>query len=593
VGGFVGWNAAGHDTQNCYSHGRVIRSSGTNSRIGSFAGYNTSAITYSYSTGRVTYTGATNPTDKGFIGDNTGTHLRNFFDTETTFQSTGTGATGRTTAQMQLTGTYTGWNFATLWGLVNGDYPFLMGHSFETISPFGEGTSEEPYLIENLNNIYWLSLNSAEWDKHFEQTQDIDATPSDVWFDGRGLLPIGNNSINFTGTYNGRGHTVDGLYINRPSDNYIGFFGYANGAIIRDLGLTNVNISGNSQVGALAGNHGISTGVTSLIEYCYTTGEVYGSTWLGGLAGYVRNAEIKDSYSFCNITRLSGASTSLGAFAGHIHTSELTNNYAIGSVVYIGAINPTDKGFLGSEQGTVSFTDNYFDNEFSNQTTALGATGKTTVEMHNAQTFSSWDFGTWIIDPEVNNGYPWLLPYRAQTETSPVENITANSAQSGGNVVSDNGYDVTQRGVVWNTLPNPSVENHVGMTTDGAGSGEFTSDITGLYSGIEYFVRAYAINERGASYGAQLRFISDPPGDGSSEDPFRIANLTQLKWIEENSQHWDKHFIQIDDIDASPSLDGMREPAGPPLDFISCGATISLLQEVMTDKTIPFPASPS
>ncbi|MCX6253861.1 MAG: fibrobacter succinogenes major paralogous domain-containing protein [Bacteroidia bacterium] len=85
-----------------------------------------------------------------------------------------------------------------------------------------------------------------------------------------------------------------------------------------------------------------------------------------------------------------------------------------------------------------------------------------------------------------------------------VSNITGNTASSGGNVTSDGGASVISRGVCWNTSENPIIANS--KTTDGTGTGEFTSNITGLTEGIAYHVRAYATNSEGTAYGEDLSF---------------------------------------------------------------------------------------
>jgi uncharacterized protein (TIGR02145 family) len=98
----------------------------------------------------------------------------------------------------------------------------------------------------------------------------------------------------------------------------------------------------------------------------------------------------------------------------------------------------------------------------------------------------------------------------ATVETAPITEITAESALGGG-IVSDNGgHQVTQRGVVWSTEENPTIENHLGKTTDGTGEGEFSSNLTDLNRLTTYYVRAYAINEKGTSYGNQAEFKTEP-----------------------------------------------------------------------------------
>jgi C1A family cysteine protease len=90
--------------------------------------------------------------------------------------------------------------------------------------------------------------------------------------------------------------------------------------------------------------------------------------------------------------------------------------------------------------------------------------------------------------------------------TNAVTSITAISAVSGGNVTSDGGASVTARGVCWGTSSSPTTANP--HTTDGTGTGTFTSNITGLNPNTHYYVRAYATNSAGTAYGNQQEFTT-------------------------------------------------------------------------------------
>jgi hypothetical protein len=90
--------------------------------------------------------------------------------------------------------------------------------------------------------------------------------------------------------------------------------------------------------------------------------------------------------------------------------------------------------------------------------------------------------------------------------TTSITNILNTSATSGGNVTSDVGASVTARGVCWSTSPNPTIANS--KTTNGTGTGAFTSNITGLSLGTTYYVRAYATNSMGTSYGSSSSFTT-------------------------------------------------------------------------------------
>jgi len=90
--------------------------------------------------------------------------------------------------------------------------------------------------------------------------------------------------------------------------------------------------------------------------------------------------------------------------------------------------------------------------------------------------------------------------------TNPITNIAQTTATSGGNVTNDGGVAVTAKGVCWSTNQSPTItDSH---TTDGTGTGNFTSSIAGLTTGTFYNVRAYATNSIGTAYGNQLSFIA-------------------------------------------------------------------------------------
>ena len=94
--------------------------------------------------------------------------------------------------------------------------------------------------------------------------------------------------------------------------------------------------------------------------------------------------------------------------------------------------------------------------------------------------------------------------------TNSVTNITKNSAQCGGNVTSDGGATVTERGVCWSTYQNPTIYDNT--TYGGEGTGVFTCHIINLSPGTTYYVRAYATNSQGTAYGNQISFTTQSSG---------------------------------------------------------------------------------
>jgi hypothetical protein len=90
--------------------------------------------------------------------------------------------------------------------------------------------------------------------------------------------------------------------------------------------------------------------------------------------------------------------------------------------------------------------------------------------------------------------------------TGSVSSISVTTATSGGNVISEGESSVTARGVCWGTDQVPVITNSI--TTDGSGTGIFSSNLTGLYQGTTYYVRAYATNSAGTGYGAAQTFTT-------------------------------------------------------------------------------------
>jgi len=87
-------------------------------------------------------------------------------------------------------------------------------------------------------------------------------------------------------------------------------------------------------------------------------------------------------------------------------------------------------------------------------------------------------------------------------ETGTVSNINIVTAASGGSISSEGSSEVTQRGVCWNKTANPTIKDS--LTKDAAGTGEFSSILTGLKPNTTYYVRAYATNKSGTAYGLQV-----------------------------------------------------------------------------------------
>ena len=112
----------------------------------------------------------------------------------------------------------------------------------------------------------------------------------------------------------------------------------------------------------------------------------------------------------------------------------------------------------------------------------------------------------------------------ATVTTGDVTDITQTTAVCVGEVKSENGWAVTERGVCWSTSQNPTVSDS--HTTDGSGTGSFTSSITGLTVNTTYYVRAYATNSAGTSYGEQRTFTTQGGGGGGQTQTFTVNGVT-------------------------------------------------------------------
>lgn len=295
--------------------------------------------------------------------------------------------------------------------------------------------------LEELNKIgrdpsYPLSGN-------YILTSDIDAIDTFNW--PGGFEPIGNNLNRFSGTFDGQGYMIYNLYINRPSDDYIGLFGFIYSGQVSNLILGDCVITGHEYVGGIVGDiytgrvekcavvrsviegsayiGGIAGIITtnSNVEKNFVSGSIVwlgGSTskeYFGGLAGYVNTgSSIRNCFSWADINTSVTDMQYVGGLIGHVDNSLVSTCYSTGSVpngaYMIG-------GLLG-ESVNSTVTDCVWDIETSGQTTSGGGVGKTTAEMMNYDTYtamSSWNISlypcgfcstTWVI--YNGESYPFL-----------------------------------------------------------------------------------------------------------------------------------------------------------------------------------------
>ena len=164
----------------------------------------------------------------------------------------------------------------------------MEGNNFTT-QQGSAGAVKNFYVITRLGNEGSVSGKdlqgiNGQLSGNFALGSDIDASTASSWNSGSGFVPIGKQSANFKGVFEGLGHSITGLKINRPTDYRSGLFGAVQNALIRNINLKDINISGKGFVGGLVG-----FGQNSLIENSHTSGNIQGDIDVGGLVGYFIN----------------------------------------------------------------------------------------------------------------------------------------------------------------------------------------------------------------------------------------------------------------------------------------------------------------
>lgn len=338
----------------------------------------------------------------------------------------------------------------------------------------GTGTPEDPYQVEtagHLNNVrnYLTSC--------FKQTADIDL---DAVYTNWVPIAGGGTDDVFTGNYDGQDYTISDLSIDRPETNNVGLFGHlgegsaSEPAVIRNVELLNVNVTGARGTGSLAGR--VTGNIYTLIEYCSASGgslnrNVTGDAATGGLVGSnnsvqqtpggTNNPIVSECWADIDV-EYSGAdpggdndAEKFGGLVGCSQKGTIINSYAKGSVtvdkpsgsswvvrkvggivgciLYRGVLERSystagvstsggvdDVGGLlgnvgsGGNAGVVEYS--YWDTGTSGQSSSAGGTGLTTSQMKVAANFVGFDFtNIWDIDGSTNDGYPFLRVIPATT----------------------------------------------------------------------------------------------------------------------------------------------------------------------------------
>lgn len=185
--------------------------------------------------------------------------------------------------------------------------------------------------------------------------------------------------------------------------------------------------------------------------------------------------------------------------------TEITRTSAVsgGNITNNGGTEVTARGVCWGTAQNPEISDNKTNDGAGNGTFTSNITGLSPNTTYYVRAYANNSEGTGYGNEVSFTTSPVGVP---ALTTSSLTSITYNSAVSGGNITDDGGGNITARGVCWNTSPNPTVSNS--KTSDGTGTGNFSSNITGLNSGVTYYVRAYATNSSGTGYGNEISFIT-------------------------------------------------------------------------------------
>ena len=471
IGGLVGY---GHNITmtNSYSAGRVARSTGGGS-IGGLVGWMANGtVTASYCD-----SDATGQSNCAFVS------------------SPISGGTAQTTSALKTptfyTGIYSTWN-ANLDGVAGGDAPWAFGTSsdYPTLEyHLTVDYDEDNDNLIDVSNLHQLdamrhdrngnganeasgqySVSASDWANHIsafprrvagmgcpatcggyelvadldfdsDGDGDVDANDHDgaFWNSGGGWNPIGaiGSTSAWRTTFRGNGHTINNLFINRPSTLNQAMFAHLwTEGRVESLGITNADVTGGDRTAILVRtNNGTIVG-------CYVTGKVTGGEYVGSLVARLERV-VQSSYSTAQVS----GTDKVGGLVGHINLASprIYNSYSTGRVVRTSGTSTAIGGLVGALDGSASAANtvnSYWDTSTSGCvagggdgcTRSFGGAGKTTRELQSVTDFSGI-YANWNTQP----GNAWTFGNKMQYPMLTYQGM--NTDPQGGQAMgmSDNG----------------------------------------------------------------------------------------------------------------------------------------------------------
>lgn len=475
VGGLVGSNKEGSTIEGSKTTGRVS----AEKVVGGLAGDNVGTIRSSYASGPVQgllsatgglvgrhngvvfacyaiggVSGQSN-THGGLVGtSHSGAVHLSFWNTETSGFNRSAGGRGKTNQELMAGMTFRGWGAENQWTLAEGqDYPRLAWEAkagAAIVDPprvygGGTGTSHDPFQIWTADQLVALGRYQADWDKSFMLMADIDlqsVDPSEFFL-------IGVRGLPFTGIFNGAGHAI--CSFRYPLDeNCVGLFGQIGQkdfameqgrGVVQNLHLTNIEVSGQVEIGGLAGyNEGT-------IQSCSVEGTVAGDHYIGGLVGsnagriqasffhgYIKGHDYVgglaglnfDTIKTCYANAEIESDSETGGLVGR-NERFIGSSYAACTMILRGW--RYNGGLVGRSDGRSAVHLSYWDTELSGLIESAGGRGKTTAQLMSAATFKGWGHqDQWSLDEGLD--YP-RLAWEAQAGLPIVDPLRSYGGGSG------------------------------------------------------------------------------------------------------------------------------------------------------------------
>lgn len=188
-----------------------------------------------------------------------------------------------------------------------------------------------------------------------------------------------------------------------------------------------------------------------------------------------------------------------------VTVSGITQNTATsgGNISYNGGATITTSGICWRTTSNPTIAGTHTNDGTSTGSFSSNMTGLTANTLYYVRAYATNSAGTAYGNEVTFTTDPVHIPVLATTS---VTSVTAATASSGGNITDNGGGPVTSRGVCWSLTSSPTTSDYI--TSNGTGTGSFTSNLTGLQLLTTYHVRAYAINSAGTGYGNEVVFTT-------------------------------------------------------------------------------------